>query len=101
MMGSQRRTSAKRAARQKPESENRGGSMQCQICREPAEAVVLFRKEEKSKTGYLVLGNSVSFERERIAKFIYYCQSKGLSLKKRGMIDLCSDCIREAKIHLN
>lgn len=79
----------------------KGVQMKCQICREPARGVVIFRKEEKSKTGYLVLDNSVSFDREQISKFVYYCQSKGLSLKKKSIIDLCPDCLREAKINLN
>jgi hypothetical protein len=75
--------------------------MKCQICKEPAQGVVVFRKESEAKTGYIVLDNSVSFDTDTIAKFLYYCQSKGLLLKNRGVVDLCHECLRGARILQN
>lgn len=75
--------------------------MKCQICKEPARQVVLFRKEAESQTGYIVVDNAVSFDTDAIAKFLYYCESKGLHLKTRGIVELCHECLRGARVSRN
>lgn len=78
-------------------------SMKCQICHEPAEQiqVVVYNKEKNSKTGYLVMDNQVLFDSSKIAKFLYFCATKGLRLKNRDILDLCESCLRNARIDMN
>ena len=78
-------------------------SMKCQICHEPAEQiqVVVYNKEKNSKTGYLVMDNQVLFDSSKIAKFLYFCATKGLRLKNHDILDLCESCLRNARIDMN
>lgn len=75
--------------------------MKCKICNERASGVVVYNKESNSKTGYIVVDNAVSFDTSSIAKFFYYCASKGLRLKSHGVIDLCQECLRAVRISQN
>ena len=75
--------------------------MKCQICHERADQVIVFKKEQNAKTGYLVIDNSVLFDTGKIAKFLYFCESKGLHLKGKGVLDLCENCLRGARITMN
>jgi hypothetical protein len=75
--------------------------MKCQICQEHADQVVIFKKEQNAKAGYLVIDDRVVFETDKIAKFLYFCETKGLHLKARGILDLCENCLRGARITMN
>jgi len=76
--------------------------MKCKICKEPASGVVVYNKESNSNTGYIVVDNAVSFDTGSIAKFFYYCASRGVRLTKdHGVVDLCQDCIRAVRISQN
>jgi hypothetical protein len=77
--------------------------MKCSICAEPHSGMqtVVFHKESNSSTGYLVLDDQVLFDTTKIAKFLYFCASRGVKVKNSDMIDLCENCLRSARVGMN
>lgn len=75
----------------------------CQVCREPVEGtqVVIYNKENNTKTGYLAIDESVLFDSAKIAKFLYFCATRGLRVKNHDILDLCPGCMITARIELN
>jgi hypothetical protein len=75
----------------------------CQLCHEPAEntQVIVYHKENNSKTGYLVMDDRVVFDPAKLLKFLYFCETKGFHAKNRGFFDVCENCLRGARVELN
>jgi hypothetical protein len=75
--------------------------MKCSICEQPARSQALFKKGEASEPGYLVLGDEVSFDSDRVGEFVYFCAEHGLHLNSQGVVDLCPVCSLKAKASKN
>lgn len=76
---------------------------QCQICRESVDnlQLVVYHKGANTKSGYLVMDDQVVFDPAKLSKFLYYCESRGLHCRVHGVLDLCLDCLRGARIGMN
>lgn len=76
---------------------------QCCICHEAADhlQLVVYNKERGQHVGYLVLDDTVVFDRDKIAKFLYFCETQGLHAKNNDILDLCEDCLLKARIGMN
>lgn len=72
--------------------------MKCMICKEAEGRLVVYHREKNTKAGYLVVDEDVEFNTDKIAKFLYYCEQKGIKTKSRGVLDICHDCLRGARV---
>jgi hypothetical protein len=71
--------------------------MSCALCKTPAEEMVLFKKESNSEPGFISIGENVSFENDEVEKFVYFAETHGCHLEREGMLELCHQCLIEAK----
>ncbi len=76
---------------------------QCELCHGAGEQtqLVVYKKEQNARTGYLAMGNRVFFNMHDIAKFLYYCATRGVQSQPRAVLAICDPCINAARVGVN
>jgi hypothetical protein len=74
--------------------------MKCELCHEPLSQVqvVVYGRSERP---YVVFDDRVLSDPALVAKFVYFCATKGLQLNDNRIVDMCESCLRLARVELN
>jgi hypothetical protein len=75
----------------------------CELCRDARgrTQVVVYSKDRNARCGYLALDGRVYFDSAAIARFLYFCATRGLATRENAVLDVCDECIRSARVGAN